>query len=262
MAIIEINAANRHEVLGPNAHDKRGRQLALQPGCMKRMWAYGKMRNVHAATETITPIPRDEWKDRIREGAGTWLHDIAKPILPPSDQDGTNYCWAHAPVRAFSIFRVSRGYAPRQLSAASVAVPITAGRNIGGYPEKAIMQLRASGACELALWPDDQRRPPRAVTTINASAMKNRLIRWLDVEGWEMQITCALLRIPLAIGLNWWGHAVCQLDPVILSNGAVGIGIDNSWGADWSDYGYGTLDEEHGTSDLGAFGPTAEGWSP
>jgi hypothetical protein len=262
MATIEITAATRHEVFGPAAHFKQGRQLALQPGCLPRMWGYGKMHNVQAAEEIIEPIPRSKWKQLILEGQGTFIHDRCKPVLPPSDQNGTNYCWAHAAVRAFTTFRVIRGHDPRRLSAASVAVPITGGRNIGGYPEKAIMQLRASGACELDLWPDDQRRAPKDVLAMNASAMRNRIIRWIDVRTWEMQVTCAFLRIPLAIGLNWWGHAVCQLDPVILSNGDVGIGIDNSWGADWSEYGYGTLDEEHGTSDMGAFGPTAEGWSP
>jgi hypothetical protein len=229
---------------------------------MPRLWQYGKLANCRAAEEVIQPIPRSEWKDRIKAGIGTWAHDRCRPVLPPMNQERTNYCWANAPVRAFTTFRVITGYTPRRLSAASVAVPITGGRNIGGYPEKAILQLRASGACDEELWPNAQRTPPADLAAVNVSALKNRLIRWIDVRTWEMQVTCAFLRIPLAIGLNWWSHAVCQLDPVIMENGEVGIGFDNSWGEDWGDYGYGYLDEEHGTSDMGAFGPVAEGWSP
>jgi hypothetical protein len=260
MERLEITDATRWKVIGPQAEHIQGRMIGRRAGCYERLWKHGKMQLCESAEKSLQPIPRNQWKKLIEEGQGNWLHDRCKPVLPPHNQGRTNYCWAHGPVRAFECLAVATGRPVGRLSSASVAVPITGGRNVGGHPEKAILQLRSQGACPLEMWPDDKRSSPDDLPAFNTAALKNRLIRWIDIEGWDMQITCALLRIPVAIGLSWWGHAVCQLDPVIMSDGSIGIGVDNSWGEDWGDYGYGTLDEKHGTADIGAFGPLAQGW--
>jgi len=144
---------------------------------------------------------------------------------------------------------------PLVLSAESVAVPLTRGANRGGTPDEALEQLRDCGACKQEYWPLNDRDDRHAITGWREDANTHRIQRWLDVRGFDMQMTLALLRIPVAIGLGWWGHLVCQLDPVLMPDGTYGIGCDNSWGTTWGDNGYFVLTESKGTADLGAFAP-------
>ena len=257
-----ITNESQHLVIGPHALHEAGVRLGTIGGCKPRMWLAGQMPKVPLATELFDPIPRSEWPALIKAGAGTWLHDIAKPHLAPHDQAHTNFCWAHGPVRCFEVLRIARGFSPRRLSSASIAVPITGGRNIGGYPEKAMMQLQSQGACSIDLWPDTQLKKSPEALAFATEAKRNRLVKWIDVQGFDMQMSCLLRRIPLVLPLNWWGHCVAGLDPYIDEKGEFGIGFDNSWGEDFGDYGYAYLDEEHGTAEDGAYAPIEEGFSP
>ena len=56
-------------------------------------------------------------------------------------------------------------------------------------------------------------------------------------------MTAALIRLPVSIGLDWWGHQVLITGPVDLGNGKYGVEFRNSWGADYGDDGYSTLTE-------------------
>jgi hypothetical protein len=250
-------------ITAKNAHlfvENRLRRLKLSPnqptaGCIGRRTKYGECAFAEPATNFIDPIPRSEWKTLIKRHHKNFLHDHTKHVLPPHDQGGTNYCWAHGSVRAVEAMRVYEGQAPLILSAESVAVPITGGRNRGGYPEEALRRLISHGACDQKLWPRNDLNIKHATRNWEDNAAQHRIIRWIDVENFTMQMTLALLRVPIAIGLGWWSHLVCQLDPVLLEDGSFGIGIDNSHGPDSGDNGYLILDEEHGTADLGAFAP-------
>lgn len=200
-------------------------------------------------------IPRDEWKDRIREQKGADLHTITKDVLPPHDQGSTNYCWAHGSVRALEIQRVYQGMNPEILSAESVAVPLTGGRNRGGTPTEALKQLRQYGACLQTYWPKNDRNINHAKPGWKDNRLYYQILRWVIPHSWEEQITLALHNIAIAVGLNWWGHLIVQKRAVILPDGSVGTGCDNSWGPSYGDNGYFELDESHGTATLGAFGP-------
>ncbi len=235
-----------------------GKHLYGTDGCTLRKTPYGHISNCTPASFFFQMIPREKWKGIIENDGGPWLHDLTKDVLPPHDQGATNYCWAHGSVRAAEILRVYQGQSPRILSAESVAVPLTGGRNRGGSADEALGQLMDFGACQQKFWPVNELDIRKAKQGWKEDALDHMLLNWLDVNTWEMQITLALHRIPIAIGLRWWGHLVCQLDPVILPNGEVGIGIDNSWGADWGENGYGVLDEKHGFADFGAFAPISE----
>ncbi len=230
-------------------------------GCLPRRSKYGSIAHVPKATEIIKPIPRGEWADLIKDGKGTFLHDLTKGKLPSHDQGGTNYCWAHGSVRSAEVLRVFEGQPPLILSAESVAVPLTGGRNRGGYPEEALHQMRNFGACDQTYWPKNDRNERNAKTGWEEDALKHRLIRWCDVEGFAMQMTFALLRVPVPIGLRWWGHLVCQLNPIHFGGDKFGIGCDNSWGSSYGDDGYFELTERRGTADLGAFAPLTENFS-
>lgn len=212
--------------------------------------------------DSIPVIPRDQWPERIREGKGSFLGDLRKGKLPTHSQGRTNRCWAHGSVRAVEILRLWQGQPPLLLSPDSVAYPIEGTRDRGGYPEDACAQLAKGGACAQSLWPERDLSPANADPSWNSNALAHMLLRWILPTTWEQQITAAIMRIPVAIPLDWWGHLVCQLDPVLLGATEVGIGFDNSWGNDWGDDGYGTLDEESGTASRGGFAPLSETFSP
>ncbi len=260
MPPIIITDENEQEQRNIHISRLNGHQLYGWRGYKKRTTKFGAVPGVPPATFLFPRIPRSEWVDRILEGKGTFLHDLTAGILPPHDQGTTNFCWAHGSVRAVEALRVYQGQSPLILSAESVAVPVTGGRNRGGSAEEALEQLSKFGCCRQEFWPNNDLNIRHAKTGWEADAIDHVILKWADIENFEDQVTLALHRIPVAIGLDWWGHLVCQLDPVILPDGSIGIGIDNSWGPDWGENGYGILDERHGTAD-GAFAPISESFS-
>jgi len=213
------------------------------------------------AHDYIDPIPRSKWKDLINRLAHADLHTLAGDRLPPHDQGRTNLCWAHGSVRTVEYAQLYETNHAILRSAESVGVPVTGGVNRGGYPEEALARLISHGACRQDLWPKNSLKLSHWNDTVADDAQSGRVIRWLKVESWEMQVTLGLHRIPVAIGLGWWRHLVCQVNPVILPDGSVGIGCDNSHGAKYGDNGYFLLDEASGTADIGAFAPLTVNWS-
>lgn len=251
----EVTIHNRHEVCGKQAIYLQGQNLDLEPGNFGRRPFSRGMGRRPRASDFLKPIPRSQWKTAIAAGAGSFLHDLCKDVLPPHNQGQTNYCWAHGSVRAVEALRVFQGQKAEILSAESIAVPITGGRNIGGYAEDALDRISEFGACEQTFWPQNDRNERHATDGWETNALNHRVVRWVEVDSYDLQITLGLMRIPVALGLDWWGHLVCQMDPVIMSDGSVGIGIDNSWGKDYGDNGYGLLDEASGTGSAGCWAP-------
>ncbi len=56
-------------------------------------------------------------------------------------------------------------------------------------------------------------------------------------------MTLLLLGFPVTMGLVWWGHLVCGVDPVVIERDRFGILIVNSWDYTWEDGGFAVLDE-------------------
>ena len=267
-----ITDANAEEQLQLQKSRNQHHQLYDWRGCVRRLSEFGCIPGVQPSNFRFQRIPRSEWKQRIAEGRGKWLGNLTRGVLPPHDQGATNYCWAHGSVRAVEALRVYECQSPLILSAESVAVPVTGGRNRGGSPDEALERLMAFGCCEQSYWPLNDLNERHAKPGWVANALEHAILRWLDVENFDDQMSLALHRIPVAIGLNWWGHLVCQLDPIDLDeeptldhvarpDGQFGIGFDNSWGDDYGDHGYAILDEKHATADLGAFAPISETFS-
>lgn len=246
---------DRLQIPRPFRDPQTTHQASLKnPGCKPRIATYGSLSFAPPAEQTIDLIPRNLWSRLITEGKGTFLSDLCRPKLPPHDQGSTNYCWAHGaayPIETAILFATNN---PLTLSAESIAVPLTGGRNRGGTPEEALTRLVTHGACAQTFWPPNDRDITHALPGWQQDALLHRLCKFVDVLGFPYQITLALKRIPVILPLNWWRHEVAQLDPIQLDTDTYGLGCMNSWGPDYANEGYFILAEEKAEAEDGAFG--------
>jgi len=202
-------------------------------------------------------IPRSQWKQLIQEGQGSFLSDLVKQQgIKPEDQGQTPLCWANGCTMAVKVRRAAVGLAFRDLSPESVAAPVTGGRYRGGYASEAFNQIEKGGICEKSFLDS-----PHSLSTSRwksgwqENAALHKATSWYQIgTSYDEVITCLLNRIPVAAGLDWWGHLVCFLDPVLLPDGSVGVLFYNSWGLSYGDHGMGILTERKATPD-GAAAP-------
>ena len=225
----------------------------------------GKPHAFRGARPVGTTIPRSQWHERIRSGQGNFLSDLVKEKgIVAKDQNGLGFCWVYGSTRAVEIQRAVQGLTRLDLSPESVGGPCTHWRDEGGYASEAFDQLQNFGACESSfmnaphslrynLWKPGWQQ----------NALLHEAVQWYDIENGDASptfdevITCLLQRVPVAAGLDWWGHLVCFLDPIILPDDSVGVLFMNSWGADWPTRGangLACLTESRGTPD-GAAAP-------
>jgi hypothetical protein len=199
-------------------------------------------------------IPRDEWAERIEEmeRTKTRLSDLRRFYqIPSRNQNGTNYCWAHGPSTALILVRARMGLPYVDLSPASVAAPIKGGRNQGGWGSQALEYLIEHGIADSAHWPHNNRNVNQYLESSRENAALHKVTEWYELRprNFDEYMSCLLHRIPVAIGLNWWSHEVCGVDPVVISTREFGSRIWNSWGDDWSDDGMGILTMSKSTPD-------------
>jgi hypothetical protein len=209
-------------------------------------------------------IPRSRWHDLINAGQGTFLSDLVKNRgIRAKDQNGLGYCWVYGSTRAVEVERAIAGLPFLDLAPESVGGPCTNWRNEGGYASEAFDQLQNHGACESSfLDAPHSLHVNRWKAGWQENAKLHEAVDWYEIGAGDSNIfdeviTCLLNRIPVAAGLDWWGHLVCFLDPVILPDGSVGVLFQNSWGVDWPSpgaNGLACLTEDRATPD-GAAAP-------
>lgn len=225
----------------------------MSQGLIPRDYAAEPLGEGYAGPMDFELIPRSEWPDRIAdmERSKSRLTDLADFAgLTVLNQNGTNYCWANSVVHCIEIGRIIQGEQFIRLSPASVAAPITGYRNVGGWPNKALEYIAKNGVVPESDWPCNA--IDRKYDT-EATRQKRALFQaddWYDVppRNFDALMTCLLLRMPCAIALNWWGHAITAMSPHY-ANGKFGVIIDNSWGPQWSDHGRSVLSEAKATPD-------------
>lgn len=189
-------------------------------------------------------IPREEYKERIEEKTRkkTWVRDKCDRVgSKVKNQQNSNYCWMHAPVRGMECVLISQGGVPFTLSAFYPAAQIKRGRNQGGSGIEAVEWLSAHGTCIESLHP-----PMDFSTNVSREVVANGLLHQilvyedLNPTDDDAIITKLLTDHPVTVGIPSWGHEVL-ITFLLWENGEVIYGIDNSWGTDWGTNGRGVL---------------------
>lgn len=216
-------------------------------------YAAGNIPNLPAFAESFRLIPRTEWADRIRaREERAMARMIRQAGIPTFNQGNTNWCWAHAAVKSVCACLAVQG-TPKILAPESVAGPASGWRNVGGTLTQAFTQLRSTGACS--------RDFVTQANTVRSSVLKPgwqadaiRVGETYSLIGrniYDQCITAMFEGFALAVGVYWWMHAICYLDPVLLDNGSVGVLFDNSHGTRYGDDGMAVFTESRGTPETG-----------
>jgi hypothetical protein len=208
-----------------------------------------------AAPFNFPTIPRSEWPELIREREqrGRILSQLADAAgLQRMNQGSMGYCWAYGAVCAVHYRRIAMGLPHLQLSACSVAGPVKNFRNQGGWSGEAVAYMVRAGVVPEYLWPNgNQGANRRYLTAENLRIGQEFIIEadgWIDVvrNNFDQIMTLLLMDIPCPIGLSWWGHLICAVDPLVLGNNAFGFRYDNSWGLSYGTRGRGVMAEARG----------------
>jgi hypothetical protein len=208
-----------------------------------------------AAPFSLPVIPRSEWPGRIAkmEADKSRLSDVVlRAGIPSLDQNGTNYCWCNAVITAMETLRCVARDKYVKLSAASVAAPIQNYRNQGGWGAMALDFIVKHGVAAAEFWPANYWQSSKYDNEESrASRERHKVSEWWDIKprSFDQLMTCLLLRIPVPIGLSWWKHEVCAMDPVNLGGGKFGARIRNSWGDSYGMKGFAVLSESKATPD-------------
>ena len=202
-------------------------------------------------------IDESEWPDRIKEGERTksFLSHIRRTgnnggLIPSLNQGNSSFCWFHSATMALMLQRAVANQPYKKLSAFAGACKIKNFRNQGGWSPLAMEFLVKNGIPEVSYWPEGSfsRSNDTAAAWENA---KNYQVTegWWDLSQniytrnltFKQIMTLLLSRVPVTLDLNWWGHSVVGMDPVLIEPGSYGIRILNSWSDSWGDHGEAVL---------------------
>lgn len=227
-------------------------------GCLPRRTAYGAL--PFARAQQVDLIPWEQIPDMIAdqernksglyhiwEDAGAWT----------LDQNPLSYCWAGSVADAIMFERAVMGLPFVKISLSSIAAPVVQFKNTGYYVEAALKEAIDVGGASVEFVPEATTDPRSFKPGWRDNAAKNRVVLWTDCTPRNPQemLTRLLRRQPVAVGLNWWGHAVCFARPMdrypkMPANDwrRYGIGFLNTWGS-WGDRGWGILEGDRQLAD-------------
>lgn len=206
-----------------------------------------------APLSALPKIPRSEWAPRIEEieKRKTGLADLHRArAVPILNQKQTNYCWCFGTTKAVMMGYVRLGQKVPYLSAASVAAKITGYNNRGSWAGEALEGFEKFGCSTVDFWPEAaiDRRYDTEDQRKNAAFHRHAKFTELQTNDFDAIMSALLLGFPVTLGLTWWGHLVCGLQPRILGRDAFGVEFANSWGPDWETNGFSVLTQEKATA--------------
>lgn len=185
-------------------------------------------------------IPRSKWDEMIDAQIANGGRVSDYQNFAPYDQNGLPTCWANGVMAAAATKRVQMGYAYKQISSCSVAVPISGGHS-GGWETDALNYLIKYGGVSTDLWPNNSTdRSLMKDPKCQADRKNFMALEYLTLNSrFETYATAALLGIPVAVAYNDWSHVVMGCDLVRISAGKYGYRIRNNWGNWGSKNAYG-----------------------
>lgn len=232
--------------------------LTLPRGCNKGYEqrdraAFPQGFSAHSVSFDVPLIPRSEWPHRIKERESNGANVSALLLaagIPSLNQQSTNYCWCNAVVGCFQAVRSLSNEPYKAFSPASVAAPVKGFWNTGGWGGEALHYIAEHGICTVDQWPanaiareydNDRSRSERA---------NYKVAKWFDLDqyNFDQVATLLLMGVPVAAGLNWWGHEVMFCDLVAV-DGGFGVRFRNSWGDSYGSKGFNVLTEHKANPD-------------
>ena len=218
-------------------------------GALPRKTAYGAS-NIASPMDGFT-IDMQEWPDRIadleREKASL-KHLWESSGIGVLNQETYSYCHGFSAVMAVMLFRAAMNLPYVELSASSVAAPVTNFENAGAVIEDDLRQMVRVGVASTNFVPMltcDKRMFQKGWET---DAAEHAVTLWTECEprNLKQEATWLLSCFPCCIGLNYWGHAVCDIGLVDLNprlhwsnENRYGVEFLNSWSKNWGDGGFG-----------------------
>ena len=204
-------------------------------------------------------IPRDEWPDRIEEMDRTESslgHLMRAADWRVLNQGRTNFCWINCVAAAMEVLMIRDGGEVVKLSPASVGGPMKGYRNVGHWPTACPAFIAEHGIAPAAVWPPNEISRRRDNPETRAARAGIKITEWWDVvephdrgRAFDRVMTLLLNRIPVAVGLNWWRHAVLFVRPVMPRRNEYGVRGPNSWGPTWNGDGWFTTGGRKATPD-------------
>lgn len=190
-----------------------------------------------AAFPAELEIDRSNWSAAIRQAteAKAMLSQFwISQGLHALHQQQTSMCWCFAVVSAMLAWRAKMGLPYAKLSPASAAAPCENFRDNGGWSTNAVRWIAEHGISIEELWGSSQTKNDRRLWTpeVQADALTRRITEWFDVRprNLRQQISCGILGLPVAVGYNRLGHAICQLDALEIEPGSFGIRLIDNYG--------------------------------
>lgn len=187
-------------------------------------------------------IPESEYQARIQEAEekGERQSDMALNAgLPCKDQARTNFCFGNAPVHTLEYARMRQNQGYIELSAASVAAPLSDFRNNGGSGTEAMERIGDVGVMPVSVYPLNLVNGRQYFTDENLKiAAKFRHTKWVNLRTKQQKFSYLLRRMGISSsGWPWWEHETADYD-VIMLDGEAALRGRNSWAMSYSYKGF------------------------